>query len=41
MTNDMVKILLMITLLGGLRVAIFINEMSKSQVRMLYRTLLH
>ena len=40
MTNETMKVLLMVILLGGLRAAIFVTEMQKSQARTLYRDLL-
>jgi hypothetical protein len=40
MTNETIKVLLMVMLLGGLRTAIFVTEMQKSQVERLYRGVL-
>lgn len=40
MTNETIKVLLMIMLLGGIRAAIFVTEMPKLQAAMLYRGLL-
>ncbi|MDE2065021.1 MAG: hypothetical protein KGJ00_21670 [Bradyrhizobium sp.] len=40
MTNETIKVLLMIMLLGGIRAAIFATEMPKLQAAMLYRGLL-
>ncbi len=40
MTNETIKVLLMIMLLGGIRAAIFVTEMPKLQVETFYRRLL-
>jgi hypothetical protein len=40
MTNETIKVLLTVILLGGLRAAIFVSEMQKSQFRMYYHDLL-
>ncbi|MDE1937155.1 hypothetical protein [Bradyrhizobium sp.] len=40
MTNETIKVLLMVMLLGGIRAAIFVTEMPKLQAAMLYRGLL-
>ena len=40
MTNETIKVLLMVMLLGGIRAAIFVTEMPKLQVETFYRRLL-
>jgi hypothetical protein len=40
MTNETIKILLMVMLLGGLRIAIFVTEMPKAQPWSLHSTFL-
>ncbi len=40
MTNETIKVLLMVLLLGSLRTAIFVIEMPKLQAATLYRGLL-
>jgi transposase len=40
MTNETIKVVLMVMLLGGLRTAIFVTEMPKSQPRLVYQTFL-
>ena len=40
MTNETIKVVLMVMLLGGLRTAIFVTEMPKSQPWLVYQTFL-